>query len=116
MKIGLLEMVAAAGILASCVSAPVATIEQPDLTALAQPYAARLAALDVSRIETPGPGGAYVSVGTPYGFFEFRYRQDLGPVPFVLLARDNTAIVRSDDYTPADIAQRSIRSCPRLCA
>ena len=105
MKIVRLAMVVAAGILASCASAPVATSEQPDLTALAQPYAARLAALGVSRIETPGPGGAYVSVGTPYGFFEFRYRQDLGPAPFVLLARDNTAIVRSNEYTPAELAQ-----------
>jgi hypothetical protein len=91
--------------LASCVSAPVATIEQPDLTALAQPYAARLTALGVSRIETPGPGGEYVSVGTPYGFFEFRYRQDLPPAPFVLIPGDKTAIVRSDAYTPAKLAQ-----------
>jgi hypothetical protein len=97
--------IAAVVALASCVSAPVATIEQPDLTKLAQPYAARLAALGVSRIETPGPGGAYVSVGTPYGYFEFRYRPDLPPAPFVLIPHDNTAIVRSDAYTPAELAQ-----------
>ena len=91
--------------LASCASVPEATIEQPDLTALAQAYAAQLAALGVSRVETPGPGGAYVGVGTPYGFFEFRYRQELAPAPFVLIPGDKTAIVRSDAYTPAKLAQ-----------
>ena len=59
----------------------------------------------MSRIETPGPGGDYVSVGTQYGFFEFHYRNDLSPAPFVLIPDDNTAIVRSNTYAPTQLAQ-----------
>jgi hypothetical protein len=104
-RTGRILALAAVVALAGCVSAPVATIEQPDLTALAAPYAARLQALGVSRIEIPGPGGAYVSVETPYGFFEFRYRNDLAPAPLVVIAGNNTAIVRADHYAPAELAQ-----------
>jgi hypothetical protein len=104
-KTGRIMALAAVAALASCATMPVATVEQPDLTVLAAPYAARLTALGVSRIETPGPGGAYVSVGTPYGFFEFRYRNDLAPAPFVIIPADNTAIVRSNNYAPAELAR-----------
>jgi hypothetical protein len=93
---------AIATVLASCAGVPEATIEQPDLTALVQPYAARLAAEGVSRIEAPGAGGGYISVGTPYGFFEIRDRGDLAPGPFVVVSDDSTRVL-SNTYTPADL-------------
>ena len=89
-------------ILASCASVPQATIEQPELTALVQPYASRLAAEGVSRIEAPGAGGSYVSVETPYGFFDIRDRGDAAPAPFVVVY-DDSARVLSNSYTPADL-------------
>jgi hypothetical protein len=105
-KLGRIVALAAAGVLASCVTTPTETIEQPDLAALAQPYAARLQAVGVSRIETPGVGGAqFVSVQTPYGYFDIRYREGMAPAPFVLIARGNTAFVRSDSYVPAQLPQ-----------
>ena len=95
---------AIATVLASCASVPQATIEQPELTALVQPYAARLAAEGVSRIEAPGAGGGYISVGTTYGFFEIRDQGDVAPAPFVVVS-DDSARVLSNDYTPADLAR-----------
>ena len=89
--------------LASCASVPEATIEQPDLTALVQPYAARLAAEGVSRIEVPA-GGGYVSVGTPYGFFEIRDSGDGAPAPFVVVS-DDSARVLSNTYRPVDLSK-----------
>lgn len=90
-----------ASVLASCASVPQSTIEQPDLTALVQPYATRLAAEGVSRIEAPGAGGGYVRVGTPYGTFDLRDRDDVAPGPFVVVY-DDSARVLSNSYTPAD--------------
>ena len=105
-KLGAIVALAAAGVLASCATTPTETIEQPDLAALAQPYVARLLATGVSRIETPGVAGAHlVGVETPYGYFYIRYREGLASAPFVLIARDNTASVRSDTYVPAQLPQ-----------
>ena len=105
-KLGGIVALAAAGVLASCVTTPAETIEQPNLAALAQPYAARLMAVGVSRIETPGVGGSQlVGVETTYGYFYIRYREGLASAPFVLIAHDNTASVRSDTYVPAQLPQ-----------
>lgn len=99
-----LAPLAVAALLASCATAPVATIEQPDLTALVQPYAAKLAAEGVSRIETPNVEGGFMSVGTPYGYFEIRYPEGLAPAPFVVVY-DDSARVLANTYTPADYAK-----------
>ena len=64
-KLGCIAALAVAGILASCATTRPETIEQPDLAALAQPYAARLESVGVSRIETPVGGAQFVSVETP---------------------------------------------------
>jgi hypothetical protein len=93
---------AIAAVVASCASVPEATTEQPDLTALVQPYATRLAAEGVSRIEAPGAGGGHISVGTPYGFFEIRDRGDVAPAPFVVVSDGSTRVL-SNTYTPADL-------------
>ena len=103
-KLGRIAAIAAVGVLSSCVSTATATIEQPDLAALAQPYAARLQAVNVYRIETPRVGGGQlVSVETPDGYFYIRYREGLAPAQFVLTARDNKALVGSDTYVPAQL-------------
>jgi hypothetical protein len=105
-KLSRIAAIAAAGILASCVSTGTATIDQPDLTALAQPYAARLQAANIYRIETPRMGGGQlVSVETPDGYFYIRYREGLASTPFVLTARDNRAMASSDTYVPAQLPQ-----------
>ena len=104
-KLGRIVTLAVAGVLASCATTSTETIEQPDLAALAQPYAARLQAVGVSRIETPVGGNQFVSVQTPYGYFDIRYREGLAPAPFLLIARGNTASVRSDTYVPAQLPQ-----------
>jgi hypothetical protein len=101
-KLGGAAALAIAAVLASCASVPEATIEQRDLTALVQPYATRLTAEGISRIEVPGRGGGYISVGTPYGFFDIRDRGDLPPAPFVVVS-DDSARVLSNTYTPADL-------------
>jgi hypothetical protein len=88
--------------LASCATVSAPTLEQPALTALVQPYATRLAAEGVSRINVPAAGGGYVSVGTPYGFFEIRAGGDVAPASFVVVY-DDSARVLSDTYKPADL-------------
>ena len=104
-KLGRIVALAAAGVLASCATTHTETIEQPDLAALAQPYAARLQAVGVSRIETPVGGNQFVSVQTPYGYFDIRYREGLAPAPFLLIAHGDAAFVRSDSYVPAQLPQ-----------
>jgi hypothetical protein len=103
-KLGRGAALAIAIVVASCASVPEATIEQPDLTALVQPYAARLVAEGVSRIEAPGAAGGYISVGTPYGFFDIRDRGDLAPAPYVVVSDESTRVL-SNTYTPADLAK-----------
>jgi hypothetical protein len=87
---------------AGCATFPEPTFEQRDLSALVQPYATQLAAECVSRIEVPASGGGYISVGTPYGFFEIRGGGDVAPAPFVVVY-DDSARVLSDSYKPADL-------------
>jgi len=94
--------VSLAAVLAGCATFPEPTHEQPALTALVQPYAARLIAEGVSRIEVPGAAGAYLRVGTPYGFFEVPDQGDVPPAPFVVVS-DDTARVLSDSYAPSDL-------------
>jgi hypothetical protein len=99
-------VVASAFIVASCATTPAETVVQADLSALVQPYAARLLAAGISRIETPGADGALrVRVETPYGFFDIRYRDGLAPAPLVVIAGDGTAFVRANSYTPAQLPQ-----------
>ena len=90
-----------AAVLAGCATIPEPTFEQPELSALVQPYATQLAVEGVSRIEVP-LGGGYISVGTPYGFFEIHGRGDVAPAPFVVVY-DDSARVLEDSYKPADL-------------
>ena len=102
MRISIAAAISLAAVLAGCATFPEPVHEQPALTALVQPYAARLAAEGVSRIEVPGAAGGNLRVGTPYGFFEIADQGDVAPAPFVVVS-DDSARVLSDSYTPSDL-------------
>src|SRR6202008_755702 len=91
-----------AAALAGCGPFPEPPHEQPGLTTLVPPFAALLAAEGGSRIEVPGAAGAYLRVGTPYGYFEIRDQGDVPPAPFVVVS-DDSARVLSDSYAPSDL-------------
>jgi hypothetical protein len=78
--------------------------ESPALTALVQPYSARLAAEGVSRIEVPGAAGGNLRVGTPYGFFEIPDQGNAPPAAFMVVS-DDSARVLSDSYAPSDLEE-----------
>jgi hypothetical protein len=93
---------AATALLGACATTPSTMTEQPDITALVRPYAGQLEAAGVTRIDSPGVGGAEsLAVQTPYGYFDVRYGAGVAPEPFVLIARNGTVRVLSNTYTPA---------------
>lgn len=95
----------AACLLASCASNYSPQPGQPDLTQMAEPYAARLRAQNISRVESPPAGGAFVKVMSQLGPFDIRNRPGALPTPFVVVVGASGIVVDSSDYTPPRLAQ-----------
>jgi hypothetical protein len=70
--------------LCACAStAQLATVDQPELAAIAQPYAQQLQEVGITRVISPG-NGAMVLLETGYGPVYVRYPMAAGPLAFVL--------------------------------
>ena len=88
-------------LLCACTStAPLPGAEQPQLAQLAQPYAAQLQAVGITRIVSPG-SGALVRLETGYGSVYVAYPPRLPPMAFVLDVAPEGLRARAATFNPA---------------